>query len=97
MCLIYCNEVPLFHNTIPLHKDACFPVWYELNNIIMVEFGLAFITIHKQPVPLLITEEVVTSPLLLQQPKQMLCHKARYISTTMQPHTVYTGCISCYS
>jgi len=76
MCLIYCNEVPLFHKTIPLHKDACFPVWHKLNNTVTAEFGLAFITIHKQPVPLLITEELVTSPTLLQQHKQMLCPKA---------------------
>lgn len=69
MCLI---ELQLFLSTIPQHKYARFPVWYELNNTLMVEFGLTFITIHKQPVPLLITEEGVTSPVLLQQPKQMI-------------------------
>lgn len=98
--LIYATEVSLFFNLILVYTNAFIPPWYKFQNSAQYKLG-SYILNHSHIVISisLITIVLVTSQMLLQQAKEIICPVVRSFSKKMQSHTAqirHKNCCSCF-
>lgn len=98
--LAYSTEVSLFFNLILVYTDAFIPPWHKFQNSATVKTGfLHFKSFTYSHFHFLITIVLVTSQMLLQWAKEIICPAVWSFSKEMQSHTAqirHKNCCSCF-